>query len=45
MIQAAEYFLSAKKLHEREARFDVVGISWLQVEPLVEHIQNAFELS
>jgi len=45
MIRAAEYFLSAKKLHEREARFDVVGISWLQVEPLVEHIQNAFELS
>jgi len=44
MIQAAEYFLSAKKLHEREARFDVVGISWPQREPVVEHIENAFEL-
>jgi putative endonuclease len=45
MIQAAEYFLSAKKLHQREARFDVVGISWPQQEPMVEHIENAFELA
>jgi putative endonuclease len=45
MIHAAQYFLSAKGLHQREARFDVVGISWPQSEPLVEHIENAFELS
>ena len=45
MIHAAQYFLSAKGLHQREARFDVVGISWRQSEPLVEHIENAFELS
>jgi len=44
MIQAAQYFLSAKKLNERDARFDVVGISWPQREPLVEHVENAFEL-
>jgi len=45
MIQAAQYFLSAKKLQQREARFDVVGISWPRREPVVEHIENAFELS
>jgi putative endonuclease len=45
MIQAAQYFLSEKKLHQRDARFDVVGISWLGREPVVEHIENAFELS
>jgi putative endonuclease len=45
MIQAAQFFLTAKRLHEREARFDVVGISWPGGEPLVEHIENAFELA
>jgi putative endonuclease len=45
MIRAAQYFLSAKGLHQREARFDVVGISWPQREPVVEHIENAFDLS
>ena len=45
MIRAAQYFLSEKKLHQRDARFDVVGISWPGREPLVEHIENAFELS
>ena len=44
MIQAAEFFLSEKKLHNREARFDVIGISWLGQQPAVEHIENAFEL-
>jgi len=44
MIQAAQYFLSAKRLHQRDARFDVVGISWPGREPVVEHIENAFEL-
>jgi hypothetical protein len=36
--------MSAKKLGQREARFDVVGISWAGAQPLVEHIENAFEL-
>ena len=44
MIYAAQFFLSAKKLSQREARFDVVGISWTGVQPSVEHIENAFEL-
>lgn len=45
MMRAAQFFLSQKKLHQRDARFDVVGISWPGQEPLVEHIENAFELS
>ena len=44
MIYAAQFFLSAKKLSQREARFDVVGVSWPGVRPAVEHIENAFEL-
>lgn len=42
MILAAQLFLHRKKLHERDARFDVVGISWPGSEPAVEHVQNAF---
>jgi putative endonuclease len=45
MIRAAQYFLSAKGLHQRDARFDVVGVSWPGREPMVEHIENAFELA
>jgi putative endonuclease len=45
MIQAAQFFLTAKRLHQRDARFDVVGVSWPGGEPVVEHIENAFELS
>jgi putative endonuclease len=45
MIRAAQVFLSEKNLHQRDARFDVVGISWPAGEPVVEHIENAFELS
>jgi Holliday junction resolvase-like predicted endonuclease len=45
MSQAAQFFLTAKRLHQRDARFDVVGISWPSGEPVVEHIENAFELA
>jgi putative endonuclease len=45
MIQAAQYFLAHKGLQQRDARFDVVGISWPGREPSVEHIENAFDLS
>jgi putative endonuclease len=45
MIRAAQVFLTQKNLHHRDARFDVVGVSWPAGEPLVEHIENAFELT
>jgi putative endonuclease len=44
MIKAALWFLSDHKLHERDARFDVVGISFGGQEPVVEHIENAFDV-
>ena len=44
MIQTALFFLSEHKLHHRDARFDVVGISFAGREPVVEHIENAFEV-
>ena len=45
MIQVAQFFLAEKRLQQRDARFDVIGVSWLGREPVVEHIENAFELS
>jgi putative endonuclease len=45
MIRAAQFFLAQKNLQQRDARFDVVGVSWPGREPVVEHIENAFELS
>jgi len=45
MIQAAQYLITQKGLQQRDSRFDVVGISWPGREPMVEHIENAFELS
>lgn len=45
MIKAALFFLSQRRLHDRESRFDVVGVSFSGREPVVEHIQNAFEFS
>jgi putative endonuclease len=44
MILAARLFIHQRKLHERDARFDVVGISWPGIAPVVEHVQNAFEI-
>jgi len=45
MIQAAQFFLAEKRLQQRDARFDVVGVSWPGRNPVVEHIENAFELT
>ncbi len=45
MIKTALFFLSQHRLHHREARFDVVGVSLKGGEPAVEHVQNAFEIA
>lgn len=44
MIRAALFFLSQHRLHDRESRFDVIGVSFSSHGPVVEHIRNAFEL-
>ena len=44
MIKTALFFLARHRLYHRDARFDVVGISYQGGEPMVEHIQNAFEI-
>jgi len=45
MIKTALWFLSEHNLHNRDARFDVVGIAFGARAPVVEHIENAFEVS
>lgn len=45
MIKTALFFLNQHRLHHREARFDVVGISLKDQEPVVEHIENAFDFA
>lgn len=45
IVRTAQFFLNEKGLQQREARFDVIGISWPGREPLVEHIENAFEVT
>ena len=44
MIKAALYFLSHYRLHQRDARFDVIGISKSARGPVIEHVTNAFDL-
>jgi putative endonuclease len=43
MIKAALFFLAQRRFQDRETRFDVVGITFEDRKPKVEHIQNAFE--
>ena len=45
MIAAARVFLHERSLHQRDARFDVIGISWPGGKPIIEHVENAFEIS
>ena len=45
MIQAAQYFLSQKKISQRDLRFDVVGITWVNNQPEVQHVKNAFDVT
>ena len=44
MIRAALFFMSQRRIHQRDARFDVIGISLGERKPTVEHIENAFEV-
>ncbi len=43
--RAALYYMSRKRLTERNARFDVVGVSWEAGKPRCELVRDAFEVS
>ena len=42
--RVARQFLAERRWHDRDARFDVIGIRWDEDPPRVEHVQSAFEL-
>ncbi len=44
MVKTAQFFLAEHRLHNRDARFDVIGISLTGQNPVVEHVVNAFEI-
>jgi putative endonuclease len=44
IAKAALHYLSRHHLHDREARFDVIGIRWEKEGPQVTHIKGAFDL-
>ncbi|MBI1818364.1 MAG: YraN family protein [Deltaproteobacteria bacterium] len=44
LARAARYYLSEHALHDRDARFDVVGVWWEGDRVTCELIQNAFDL-
>ncbi len=42
--RAAQFYLAQNRLHDRDARFDVVGVRWENGAPQCELIRNAFAL-
>ncbi len=42
--RAALYYLSQHRLHDRDARFDVVGVWWDAGRVRCELVKNAFEM-
>jgi putative endonuclease len=44
LARVARHFLAARGWHDREARFDVVGIRFDADPPAVEHVRAAFDV-
>jgi putative endonuclease len=44
VARVAQHFLAARRWHDRDARFDVVGIRFDAEPPVVEHVRSAFEV-
>ncbi len=45
MIRAAEIYLQSKRLENKEARFDILAITWNgEEEPHFNLLENAFEI-
>jgi putative endonuclease len=43
VCRAAQQFIAERRLQDREARFDVVGVWWEAGRLMCELVQNAFE--
>jgi len=43
ILRAARYYLSEHRLHDRDARFDVVGVWWENGRVRCELVKNAFD--
>jgi putative endonuclease len=43
IVRAARHFIAAHRLHDRDARFDVVGVWWDDGRACCELVENAFE--
>ena len=43
VARVAEHFVTARRWHDRDARFDVIGIRFDRDPPAIEHIRSAFE--
>ena len=44
LARVARQFLAERRWHDRDARFDVIGVRFDEDPPRVEHVQAAFEL-
>jgi putative endonuclease len=44
VAKTAQHYLSRYGLHDREARFDVIGIRWEEGKAQLTHIKGAFDL-
>ncbi len=44
VARVARHFLAERRWHERDARFDVIGIRFDAEPPAVEHVRGAFEV-
>lgn len=43
LTAAAQHYLLARRLTNRPARFDVIGVHWERGAPRIEHVRDAFE--
>ncbi len=44
LARVAQHFLAAHRWHDRDARFDVIGVRFDHDPPALEHLQSAFEV-
>jgi len=45
LARVARHFVAAHGWHDRDARFDVIGIRFDHEPPAVEHVRGAFEVA